>query len=737
MDGYLFVLYLKKNKAVKLTPILLSALINFMFLISPVAICQTRMLTSIDGPYHYFAGISEPDAAWNMPGFNDSGWSIDTGVIGYGYGVENCILDPSVHSIYMRFKFDLEDRTSIREASIFADYDDGYIAYLNGKEIVRVNVDKMVEKPAFDDTTIRSHEIEIYERELEFPVLTYYLDSMQLDSCLLDGENVLGIQVLNDSLNGSDLQYLAYLLDITHTTYSYYDWESRYKKQVDLDSTKFPIVEINTDEFGIPWKNIRVNARMGIKDREGDGFNYPGDSCNVYYGDVSIEVRGESSSEYPKRTYRFELIDSIESDTNVALLGMPRDNDWILMGPFADKAQFRNKMVYDMGRNLDGSYQPRSEFCELIINGEFLGLYCILETIKRENHRVDIEKLTRTEISGNDLTGGYILKYDKPYSRLEIVYPKSDKIQPQQTAYITDYMSEYRQVLTGNGFLDPDLGYRRFICDTALVDYLIVNEITKNADAYKFSTYFYKDRDDKEGRIHYGPLWDYDLAFGNTIFQQGYLTDGWQFALGSNSLLNVTRLFQDTALVNFFQERYHAARQGCFSNNSLMAYIDSMVNYLSEPLARNYTVWPVIDKSLFWPNYVSQSYEEEIANITNWLTDRLEWIDSHVDGIYYPVVIINGINENSTNEPFSFIAFPNPFFDELALSFSSPEEGNFRIEIIDLLGRQQLVSMEYIASGYSEIALDASLIQHLMPGAYILRILHDNRVVGIQRLIKQ
>jgi hypothetical protein len=716
---------------------LISAIACFFFLASPDAICQTQMLTSVEGPYSYYAGASEPGTSWNMPEFDDTDWSSDTGIIGYGYGAENVLINTSVNSIYLRLKFNIADHLNIREASLFADYDDGYIAYLNGKEIVRVNVDKSIEKPAIDDVTVRSHEIEIYERELYYPVLSYYLDSLQLDSCLVNGENVLAIQVLNDSLNGSDLQLLAYLLDITHTSYSYYDWESRYKKQIDLDSTKFPIVELNTDEFGIPWKNIRVKARMGIIDSEGNGYNHPGDSCNIYYGDVSIEVKGESSSEFPKRSYRFELIDSVESDSNVVLLGMPRDNDWILMGPFADKAQFRNKMVFDMGRNLNGGYQPRSEFCELIMNGEFLGLYCIVETIKRENHRVDIEKLRPSETFGNDLTGGYIVKYDKPSSGLYVVYPKEDKIQPEQTAYITGFLAEYRQVLTHNGFMDPDTGFRKYINDTSLVDYLIVNEITKNADAYKFSTYLYKDRDDKEGRLHYGPLWDYDLAFGNTLFQQAGLTNGWQFALGSNSILMVTRLFQDPSLVDLFQERYHASRESCFSNESLMGYIDSMVNLLSEPLARNYIVWPVIDKSLFYPNYISQSYENEIWNIKNWLSARLEWMDNNVDEIHYNVVIVDVSNNISDGEPFSFLAFPNPFMDELSVAISSPTESDIRIEILDVLGRLKLISTEKIGLGYSEINLDESAIQQLNPGAYIMRILIDNRAAGIQRLIKQ
>jgi hypothetical protein len=696
-----------------------------------------NLLSNSYDPFRYFAGTSEPDPDWNLPGFDDSGWTLDTGAIGYGYGFEDVQLDPSAHSVYIRQKFNVDNRFEIKEVSLFAAFDDGYIAYLNGKEIARVNVDSSVDKPAYDDLTIRSREWQDVYYDLQLPVLAYYFDSTLLDSCLVNGENVLTFHVMNDSLNGSDLLFYSELYNVTVDYYNYYDRAFRYIRQLPFDSTILPIVYVNTDEFGIPWKNQRVKTFMGIIDNEGDSYNRPDDSCNVYYGDVSIEIRGESSSEYPKRSYRFELNDSAGGDTNVVLLGMPRDNDWILYGPFADKAQFRNKMVFDMGRNLDGSYQPRSEFCEFILNGEFMGLYALTETIKREDDRVDIAGLRPDEISGNELTGGYILKYDKPNSFLEIVYPKPDDIQPEQVDYINGFLADYKLVLNNNGFMDPDTGFRKFINDTSLVDYLIVNEITKNADAYKFSTYFYKDRDDRDSRIHYGPLWDYDLAFGNTIFQQAALTTGWQWATGENSMLSVKRLFQDTSLVNLFQERYHVAREGCFSDARLFGYIDSMVNFLSVPVEYNYQVWPVIDEVLFHPNYISTSYENEIWNIKNWLTDRLDWIDANVDDIFYEVHIVPDVIQDAGQTSFAYAVFPNPFSDELSLTLSIPLSGSLRIELIDCTGRIQYGENHDVFTGYSEFAMNSKVLQHLARGIYLLRITLNNRLVAIQRVVKE
>lgn len=701
------------------------------------ALGQSRILVSRDTEYHYFSGTSEPDPYWYLPGFDDSGWTVDTGYIGYGYDREDVLIADSASSIYLRYRIQIDNPSDFHEANFFADFDDGYIAYLNGKEIVRVNLDKSASHFAFNDLTIRSHAIQTYNWDPSFPMLGYYLDSLQLDSCLVQGENILAVHILNDSLEGSDLQFRLNFYDITRASYNFYSIVSRYKDQVELDSTDLPLFVIETDEWGIPYKNRRRKAFMGIIDNEDGSYNHATDSCNVYYGDVSIEVRGQSSSEFPKRTYRFEFIDSLEADSNVALLGLPADDDWILMGPFHDKAQFRNPMVFDMGHKLNGSYQPRTRFCDLIYNGEYLGLYTLVETIKRNEGRLNIARLRESEISGNDLTGGYIIRYDKPNGDLQIDYPKEDEIQDEQRDYILGFMSRYFTALNSRQFMDPDSGFRKFINDTSLVDYLIVNEITKNADSYLFSTYMYKDRDDRDPRLHFGPLWDYDLAFGNSIFQQGDRTDGWQFDNGTNTRLRVTKLFQDEALVDLFQERWYAAREGCFHTDSLFAYIDSTVAVLDIPQRRNYQVWPVIDKDLFYPNYRSMSYEEEIWNIKNWMTARLDWIDNNIGNIYYPVVMPESTPDTIEDLYFRYDLYPNPFSSELILDVNVAEETEMGIELFDVTGRLRYGETFAIGGGFSQQIIQNSKIQDLARGVYLVRISLNGSQAGIQRVVKQ
>ena len=684
-------------------------------------------------PYKYFAATEEPDADWLMPGFDDSSWAQDTGSIGFGYNNMATEIDESSASLYLRYKFYIENKELTQEINLSANFDDGYIAYLNGKEILRVNINDTIKTVAYNDITERSHE----RVSTSYSVLGYYFDYPALDTLLVNGENTLAVHVLNDSLYGSDLYYRGNLYDVSFSNYNLWADPFRYKRKWMLDSTDFPLIVINTDEYGIPHKNIRVKAFMGIIDNSPGNYNHPADPYNVYAGDISIEVRGQSSGEFSKQSYRFETIhtaDTAVKDTNVVLLGMPADNDWILRGPFADKSQFRDKMVYDLGARL-GSYQTRSKFCELIVNGECLGLYCLSETIKRSDNRVNIKKLREEEILGTDVTGGYIMRYDKDMTGMEIVYPKEDKIQPEQTEYITSFMDEYNSVLFSNEFMDTDIGFRKYICDSSLIDYMIMNELTKNADAYIISTYFYKDRADIDNRIKFGPLWDYDLAFGNTIFQEGNLTYNWQFEY--NTRLNITRILQDEDFAQLFKDRWHELREGPLHTDSLLYLIDSLVSFIEEPRERNYYIWPVIDDYLFFPNYVSQTYEEEILNVKNWLTARVQWIDDYIDQLYYPVVIYSSIPVLTEAGQPELNVFPNPFTDKLILAVSVKKSADLKVELSNLLGQAIIIDYGNIAEGYSEIRLDNFKTGNLIRGVYVMRIFLNNQLISSQKIIKQ
>ena len=114
----------------------------------------------------------------------------------------------------------------------------------------------------------------------------------------------------------------------------------------------------------------------------------------------------------PKKQYALETQDDLGNNLNVPLLGMPAENDWILYAPYSDKSLIRNVLAYKLSWDV-GRYASRTRLCELVLNGDYRGLYVLMEKIKRDKNRVDISTLNPDEITGDDLTGGYIIKIDK------------------------------------------------------------------------------------------------------------------------------------------------------------------------------------------------------------------------------------------------------------------------------------------------------------------------------------
>ena len=190
---------------------------------------------------------------------------------------------------------------------------------------------------------------------------------------------------------------------------------------------------------------------------------------------------------------------------------------------------------------------PRTRLCELFINNSYLGVYVFMEKIKRDTFRLDIGRLEPHEISGRDVTGGYIFKLDKqdededfwvsPYAskdgneiRIIYEYPKTRDIVEEQKAYIRNFVTEFEHALAGDNFHDPLQGYKPYIDMQSFIDFFLVNELAKNVDGYRISTFLHKDKDklDRISPIKAGPVWDFNFAFGNADYYGASLAEGWQ-----------------------------------------------------------------------------------------------------------------------------------------------------------------------------------------------------------------
>ena len=419
-------------------------------------------------------------------------------------------------------------------------------------------------------------------------------------------------------------------------------------EELNLDETNLlPQFKINTSNKTIV-DEPKIPASMDL---------YIDGELNKSYN-IGIEIRGSSSQFFEKKSYGVETWDSNNEDIDTDLGGFPEEEDWILYGPFSDKSLIRNVLIFQLS-NAIGMYGSRTDFYELTINDKFLGTYVLMEKIKRDKNRVNISKNL-----DDDISGGYIIKIDKPpdegYTsansfsskfdtrgsyvgasdiKFLYTYPKSSEISNDQKNYIKNYLNDFEEALLSSNFQDPELGYQKYIDIDSFVDFLILNEISKNIDAYRISTFMHKDKNQK---LKMGPIWDFNLGFGNVNYCDAEITSGWSYKFndvcgGDNWKVPFwwNRLFEDPAFVSKLKNRWSDLRTNVLSDQNLQDRIDEITNFLIEHNAprRNFDKWTIIGKYVWPNNYIGNNYGEEISYLKNWLEKRVKWMDEEINSL--------------------------------------------------------------------------------------------------------
>ena len=298
-----------------------------------------------------------------------------------------------------------------------------------------------------------------------------------------------------------------------------------------------PIVFVDTKGKCLDSKvTEKIPATMKVLDGK---TNNVADSAKGTRYDIGIKVRGQSSALFPKPGYGVEVRDEKGEGKDVSLFGLPPSDDWVFHGPYVDKSLIRNALAHWLFRQA-GHYSPRSKHFDLYINGVYRGVYVLLEKIKRDKYRVNVSKLKETDISGDEVTGGYIWAFDKtgtntggagsgPIDKegfstsdgLNVIlhYPKKENIKREQEAYLKKYLNDL-EGLFKNG--KNGQGYEKYVDMTSALDYVLHEEVTNNADSYWCSFFLHKPKDKidsngvkTEGKVTLGPAWDFNLAMSN------------------------------------------------------------------------------------------------------------------------------------------------------------------------------------------------------------------------------
>ncbi len=615
--------------------------------------------------FSYFPGTTEPDTDWYKPSYNPN-WSKGYGGFGFGDGDDTTIISTSATSIYIIRKFSIKDTSKIYNALLALDYDDGFVAYLNGVEIARANMGNK-SNPRHDSLAWRSHEAQMYQGgQPEY----YYIQKSLLNNLLLNGFNYLCIQVHNVSAASNDLSCIPYLfVAINDTTTNNYRTNPTWFSPT--LTTHLPIIVINTNGQGIP-NDPSITADMGIVN---NGFdqNHLTDSFNGYNGKITIQIRGSSSAGQPQRSYAWSTVDSAGNGRNVKILGMPKESDWILFGPYTDKTLMRNNLIYEISRQM-GWYASRTEFAELILNNQYVGVYVVMEKIKWDKNRVDIPKILSSTTKGDSLTGGYIMKVDRvkqsgygvwtsPITNyagsknyeIQTVNPDIPDITQIQANYIKRWMDSFENILYGGGYGSKlSTNYHKFIDVNSFIDFYICNEMTHNVDAYRLSCFLYKQKNSLGGRLYAGPIWDFNIALGNANYCNGGDTTGWSTCSYSSEPFWFDRLLEDPDYKKQFKCRWTSLRKDLLKTQNIYNWIDSVADILEVPQRRHYKQWQILG-TYVWPNnYIGSTYAQEINYLKTWVRGRMNWMDKNMPNVtssckstYSSSIIVSELNYNS------------------------------------------------------------------------------------------
>jgi hypothetical protein len=392
-----------------------------------------------------------------------------------------------------------------------------------------------------------------------------------------------------------------------------------YWAEPENDPENLPIDDSMYPYAGLPRIVIETEDFAGVRDRETEipshlqiyGEKAP--ESEVY--ELTVRGRGNSSFKMPKYGLKLEFKDKVK------LLGMPKNRDWALIANYGDKTHLRNYMMTRLSEWLGAKYTPRMQFVELYLNRKYMGLYLLSESIKVAKNRVNIEENDTTFLVEKEDSK----KFDPPYVQSDNGYyyhiksPKNPS--PETEELLLDHIKAFE-----NFAMRP---YRynsnEIVQWIDLDDYLLfywVHEYSKNEDGnFARSVHFTWKKGEP---IHFGPLWDFDLAFGNASREQNKAPEEWYIRRYRLNYYILQNSLVDSAAVVYWKEH----------RETFKALIDSVPLYRSiidKAIENEYRRWPVMKNTENWAlKDPYDSYDEAVETMIEWMKQRYQWIDKEI-----------------------------------------------------------------------------------------------------------
>lgn len=402
--------------------------------------------------------------------------------------------------------------------------------------------------------------------------------------------------------------------------------------------TNLPTVSIRTENAqDITSKDVYLKGTITI---------VHGGGSQLFTDSLEIRGRGNNSWSYPKKPYRIKLAESTR------LLGMPaKARNWTLINNYGDKTLMRNLLAFDFSRRLEMPYTSPAKVVDVVLNGDYRGTYNLCDHIDVRKNRVEIE-----EMSATDLTGGYLIEIDayanaepkkftsQQYSiPVSIKYPDEDEITLSQEQYIAGHFNNFTQAVAGNQYSHPEIGYRKYLDMWNFYRHFLVGEFSGNTDTY-WSVRMWKKRDDD--KLYFGPVWDFDLGFENdhrtySITDWANSDNQWvsfsNRSSGAGGTKNLVRriLGDENALIELEKTYAHYRNLNVISGDVLTAKVDEYAELLNQTQQLNFKRWNIMLTKVHENPVIHGSYEAEVDNVRNYISQRIEWMDSKLNYSLY------------------------------------------------------------------------------------------------------
>ena len=371
---------------------------------------------------------------------------------------------------------------------------------------------------------------------------------------------------------------------------------------------------------GLPTIYLSTNVPVMSKEEYVSGtFSLDGWRAHESVKEMEMKIRGRGNSTWalhPKKPYQLKL------ESKRSLFGMPSDKKWLFLAEYSDKTLIRNRLAFELGRLSTLRWTPSGHFAEVVFNGTHDGVYHVTEKVEDGANRVDIGDT------------GFLLEIDQPdridpddvFFRTEnyLVNIKEPSVDDGDEQYlqVSRHINEFERVLFSSDFSSVESGYATYVDIDSFVDWFLVNEIAKNVDAQWYSSiFFHWVPGDK---IKMGPIWDFDLAFGNVDYADATYPEGWWVRWNTW----IGRMLEDPRFAARIKERFafFDAQRPQIKKN-----IQKWAEDLQFAQAENDSIWQTIGEYV-WPNpVVYDTYEEEVTHLSDWLDARMDWMADSVE----------------------------------------------------------------------------------------------------------